>query len=69
MRILSILKIKFIKSYMIFTKNTKKAKNNFEAPKKTKLDLFPGRILPCKQNNLLYTALYTIYSYVSGDGI
>ena len=54
---------------MILTKNTKMSKNNFEAPKKPKLDLFPGRILPCKQNNLLYTALYTTYSHVSGDGI
>ena len=37
-------------SLQILTKNTKKSKNNFEAPKKSEIVIFPGRILPCKQN-------------------
>ena len=37
-------------SLLILTKNTKKSKNNFKAPKKSEIVVFPGRILPCKQN-------------------
>ena len=37
-------------SLLILTENTKKSKNNFKAPKKSKIVGFPGRILPCKQN-------------------
>ena len=35
---------------LILTKNTKKFKNNFNAPKKSEIVIFLGRILPCKQN-------------------
>ena len=37
-------------SLLILTKNTKKSKNNFKAPKKSEIVIFPGRILPCEQN-------------------
>ena len=37
-------------SLLILAKNTKKSKNNFKAPKKSEIIVFPGRILPCKQN-------------------
>ena len=37
-------------SLLILTKKTKKSKNNFKAPKKSEIIVFPGRILPCKQN-------------------
>ena len=50
--ILSILKILFyIKLYslLILTKNIKKVKNNFKAPQKSEIVIFPGCILPCKQ--------------------
>ena len=52
--ILSILKKIFIFIYiyslLILTRNTKKSKNNFKAPKKSEIDIFPGRILSCKRN-------------------
>ena len=55
-------------SLLILTENTKKSKNNFKAPKKSEIVVFPGRILPCKQNNSAeYSALYITYSHVS-DG-
>ena len=37
-------------SLLILTENTKKSKNNFKALKKSEIVVFPGRILPCKQN-------------------
>ena len=37
-------------SLLILTEYTKKSKNNFKAPKKSEIVVFPGRILPCKQN-------------------
>ena len=39
----------YIKLYnlLIITKNTKKSKNNFKAPIKSEIVIFPGRILPC----------------------
>ena len=37
---------------MILTKSTKKSKNNFKAPKKSEIVVFPGRILPCKQKQV-----------------
>ena len=37
-------------SLLILTKNTKKSKSNFKAPKKSEIVIFLGRILPCKQN-------------------
>ena len=43
-------------SLLIWTKNTKKSKNNFKAPKKSEIVIFPDRILTCKQNKS------TIYS-------
>ena len=51
-------------SLLILTENEKKSKNNFKAPKKSEIIVFPGRILPCKQNK---PALYITYSHVS-DG-
>ena len=38
-------------SLLILTENTKKSKNNFKVPKKSEIVVFPGRILPCKQDN------------------
>ena len=52
-------------SLLFLTKNTKKSKNNFKAPKKSEIVIFSGRILPSKQ----YTALYTTYSHVLDDQI
>ena len=40
---------------------TLKSKNNFKAPKKTESVLFPGRILPCKQNK---SAIYSISCHI-----
>ena len=59
----------YIKLYilLILTENTKKSKNNFKAPKKCEIVVFPGRILPCKQTSQKYSALYITYSHVS-DG-
>ena len=37
-------------SLLISTGNTKKSKNNFKALKKSEIAVFPGRILPCKQD-------------------
>ena len=37
-------------SLLILTKNTKKSKYNFKALKKSEIVIFPGYILPCKQN-------------------
>ena len=37
-------------SLLILAKNTKKSKNIFKAPKRSEIVVFPGRILPCKQN-------------------
>ena len=49
-------------SLLILTKNTKKAKNNFKAPKKREIVKFPGRILPCKQNkSAIYSSLHHIF--------
>ena len=48
-------------SLLILTKNTKKSKNNFKAPKKSEIAIFPGRILPCKQNkSAIYRTLHHI---------
>ena len=49
---------------LVLPENTKKSKNNFEAPKKSEIVIFPGRILPCKQNKQQNTAIYTTYSHV-----
>ena len=52
-------------SLLILSKNTKKSKNNFKALKKSEIVIFPGCILPCKQNkSAIYTALFTTYSHV-----
>ena len=46
---------------LILTENIKKSKNNFEAPKKSEIVIFPGRILPCKQNkSAIYSTLHHI---------
>ena len=60
---LSILKI-YIKLYslLILTENTKKSKNNFKALKKSEIVVFPGRILPCKQNkSAIFSTLHHIF--------
>ena len=47
---------------LILTKNTKKSKNNFKAPKKSEIVVFPGRILPCKQNkSAILSTLHHIF--------
>ena len=51
-------------SLLILTKNTKKSKNNFKAPKKSEIAIFPGRILPVNKTSQQYTGLYTTYSHV-----
>ena len=38
--------MKLYSRLLILTKNTKQSKNNFKAPKKSKIVVFPGRILP-----------------------
>ena len=49
-------------SLLILTKNTKKSKNYFKAPKKSEIVIFSGRILPCKQNKpAIYITLYHIF--------
>ena len=52
-------------SLLNLTKNTKKSKNNFKAPKKSEIAIFPGRILTCtNKTSQQYTGLYTTYSQV-----
>ena len=51
-------------SLLILTKNTKKSKNNFKAPKKSEIVIFPGRILPCKQNK---SAIYSTSHQIFGE--
>ena len=54
-------------SLLILTKNTKKSKNNFKAPRKSEIDIFPGRILPCKQNkSAIYSTLHHILPRLGG---
>ena len=49
-------------SLLILTKNTKMSKNNFKAPKKSEIVIFPDRILPCKQNkSAIYNTLHHIF--------
>ena len=49
-------------SLLILTKNTKKVKNNLKAPQKSVIVIFPGCILPCKQNkSALYSTLHHIF--------
>ena len=43
-------------------KKTKKSKNNFKAPKKSEIVIFPGLRLPCKQNkSAIYSTLHHIF--------
>ena len=62
---LSILKkIIYMKLYslLILTKNTKKSKNNFKAPKNSEIVVFTGRILPCKRNkSAIFSTLHHIF--------
>ena len=70
--VVNLKKLIYIKLYslLILTENTKKSKNNFKAPKKSEIVVFPGRILPCKQNkSAIYLALYITYSHVSDGNI
>ena len=49
-------------SLLILTENTKKSKNNIKAPKKNEIVVFPGRILPCKQNKSeIFSTLHHIF--------
>ena len=49
-------------SLLILTEQTKKSKNNFKAPKKSEIVVFPGRILPCKQNkSAIFSILHLIF--------
>ena len=60
--ILSILKM-YMKlcSLLILTKIQKSPKK-FKAPKKSEIVMFPGRILPCKQNmSAIYSTLHHIF--------
>ena len=56
-------------SLLILAKNTKKSKNNFKAPKKSEIVVFPGRILPCKQNKSAILSNFITYSHVSDSKI
>ena len=57
-------------SLLILTKNTKKSKNYFKAPKKSEIAIFPGRILPCKQNkSVIYRTLHHIFPRLGGGGV
>ena len=48
------------------TKNTRKTKNYFKAQKNSEIIIFPGRILPCKQNkSAIYSNLHhVLYSEI-----
>ena len=49
-------------SLLILTKNKKKSKKKFKAPKKSEIVVFPGRILPCKQNkSAIFSTLHHIF--------
>ena len=48
-------------SRLILTENTKKSKINFKAPKKSEIVVFPGSILPCKQNK---SAIFRILHHI-----
>ena len=55
-----------LSSLLILTKNTRKSKNNFKAPKKSEIVIFLGRIsVYCHVNKTSqqYTALYTTFSH------
>ena len=55
-------------SLLILTKNTKKSKNYFKAPKISEIVIFPGRILPCKQNKSgMYSTLHHISHALDGE--
>ena len=49
-------------SLLILTENTKKSKNNFKVPKKSEIVVFPGCILPFKQNkSAIFSTLHHIF--------
>ena len=49
-------------SLLILTENTKKSKNNFKAPKKSEMAIFPICLLPCKQNkSAIHRTLHHIF--------
>ena len=49
-------------SLLILTEITKKSKNNFKESKRSEIVIFPGRILPCKQNkSAIYCTLHHIF--------
>ena len=56
-------------SLLILTENTKKSKNNFKAPKKSEIVIFPGRILPCYKASQQYAALHTTYSHFLAEEV
>ena len=49
---------------LILTENTKKSKNNFEAPKESEIVIFQGRHCHVNKTSQQYTAPYTTYSHV-----
>ena len=54
-------------SLLILTENRKKSKNNFKVPKKSEIVVFPGRILPCKQNkSAIFSTLHHIFPRIRG---
>ena len=49
---------------LILTKKYKMSKNNFKALKQSEIVIFPGRILPCKQNkSAIYSTLHHIFPH------
>ena len=67
MRLLNVVNFEnlmYMKLYslLILAKNTKKLKNSFKTPKKSEIVVFPGRILPCKQNkSAILSTLHHIF--------
>ena len=56
-----------IRAPRLLTRNTKKSKNYFKAPKKSEIVVFPGRILPCKQNkSAIFSTLHHIFPLSDG---
>ena len=52
-------------SLLILTENKKKSINNLKAPKKSEIVVFPGRILPCKQNkSAIFSTLHHIFPHI-----
>ena len=49
-------------SLLILTENTEKSKKIFKVLKKSEIVIFPGRVLPCKQNKwAIFSTLHHIF--------